>query len=298
MLIGYSFVDPRTWSSSTKDLPGNIKKIATFFDKTYSDEQIAKLEEHLKIENFRKNSMVNQPSPDTVIPSEVFIRQGTTDGWKKMFTSEIEERFSKWIADNLKDTDLSFPRCLYRRMAERYICNTTMAIHPESELIFKTIITTSELKKRLPHSDPLFTEFELLKPSIALLRQIVPLITNLKVSASRMKNDFVHVAPSTGLTVCHSVTPIINDILDYLGANFTQNSRNIVFQSWNCLTLWATASIFSGVRTVRALGPLLSSTNIPFSRTFLTNLRIAPSVGALSRPIFLFKIRTVSATQH
>ncbi|EGI65601.1 hypothetical protein G5I_05901 [Acromyrmex echinatior] len=70
----------------------------------------------------------------------------------------------------------------------------------------------------------------------------------LKVSASRMKNDFVHVAPSTGLTVCHSVTPIINDILDYLGANFTQNSRNI-----------------------------MSSTNIPFSRTFLTNLRIAPS---------------------
>jgi len=53
--------------------------------------------------------MVNQPSPDTVIPSDVFIRQGTTDGWKKMFTSEIEERFNKWITDNLKDTDLSFP---------------------------------------------------------------------------------------------------------------------------------------------------------------------------------------------
>ncbi|EGI61979.1 hypothetical protein G5I_09728 [Acromyrmex echinatior] len=73
-------------------------------------------------------------------------------------------------------------------------------------------------------------------------------VDRLKVSASRMKNDFVHVAPSTGLTVCHSVTPIINDILDYLGTNFTQNSRNI-----------------------------MSSTNIPFSRTFLTNLRIAPS---------------------
>ena len=46
-----------------------------------------------------------------------------------------------------------------------------------------------------------------------------------------MKNDFVHVAPSTGLTVCHSVTPISDDILNYLGANFTQNSRNVVFQS-------------------------------------------------------------------
>ena len=62
-------------------------------------------------------------------------------------------------------------------------------------------------------------------------------VVKLKVSASRMKNDFVHVAPSTGLTVCHSVTPIINDILDYLGANFTQNSRNIVFQSIGLSTI-------------------------------------------------------------
>ncbi|XP_011883461.1 PREDICTED: sulfotransferase 1C4-like [Vollenhovia emeryi] len=92
-----------------KDLTVNIRKIAVFFGKTYSDEQIAKLVEHLRIENFRKNLMVNQPSPDTVMQPELFIRQGATDGWKKLFTSEIEERFSRWIADNLKDTDLVFP---------------------------------------------------------------------------------------------------------------------------------------------------------------------------------------------
>ncbi|EGI63742.1 hypothetical protein G5I_07851 [Acromyrmex echinatior] len=85
----------------------------------------------------------------------------------------------------------------------------------------------------------------------------------LKVSASRMKNDFVHVAPSTGLTVCHSVPPIINDILDYLGANFTQNSRNI-----------------------------MSSTNIPFSRTFLTNLRIAPSPSMYHMEIMIDNTRS------
>ncbi|TGZ54343.1 Sulfotransferase 1C4, partial [Temnothorax longispinosus] len=92
-----------------KDLSGNIRKIAAFFDKNYSDEQIAKLVDHIRIENFRKNPMVNQPTSDIVMPPEMFIRQGTTGGWKKVFTLEIEERFSKWIADNLKDTDLAFP---------------------------------------------------------------------------------------------------------------------------------------------------------------------------------------------
>ncbi|XP_011706111.1 PREDICTED: sulfotransferase 1C4-like, partial [Wasmannia auropunctata] len=92
-----------------KDLQGNVKKIAAFFDKSYNDEQIAKLVEHLKIENFRKNPMVNQPFSPNVIQPEMFIRQGMTGRWKEMFTPEIEERFNKWITDNLKDTDLTFP---------------------------------------------------------------------------------------------------------------------------------------------------------------------------------------------
>jgi len=53
--------------------------------------------------------MVNQPTYDSVIPPDMFIRQGTTGGWIKVFTPEIEEKFSKWITDNLKDTDLAFP---------------------------------------------------------------------------------------------------------------------------------------------------------------------------------------------
>jgi len=65
--------------------------------------------EHLKIENFRKNPMVTQPSFHIVLPPDTLIRQGITNGWKKVFTPEIEEKFSKWITDNLKDTDLAFP---------------------------------------------------------------------------------------------------------------------------------------------------------------------------------------------
>ncbi|XP_077273363.1 sulfotransferase 4A1-like isoform X2 [Temnothorax americanus] len=75
----------------------------------YSDEKIIKLVDYIRIENFRKNPMVNQPTSDIVMPPEMFIRQGRTGGWKEVFTPEIEERFSKWIMDNLKDTNLAFP---------------------------------------------------------------------------------------------------------------------------------------------------------------------------------------------
>ncbi|XP_071581502.1 sulfotransferase 4A1-like [Temnothorax nylanderi] len=92
-----------------KDLSGIIEKVIAFFGKTYSDKQIAKLVDHLKIENFRKNYMVNQASISSAIKPEAFIRQGKVGGWKEVFTAEIEEKVSKWIAHNTKDTDLTFP---------------------------------------------------------------------------------------------------------------------------------------------------------------------------------------------
>ncbi|XP_011684332.1 PREDICTED: sulfotransferase 1C4-like [Wasmannia auropunctata] len=90
-----------------KDLPETIKKVAAFFGKVYNDEQIAKLVKHLKIENFQKNPMVTEDI--SMIKPEEFIRKGKIGSWKKLFTIEIEEKFNKWITDNLKDTDLTFP---------------------------------------------------------------------------------------------------------------------------------------------------------------------------------------------
>ncbi|XP_072745736.1 uncharacterized protein [Anoplolepis gracilipes] len=93
----------------TKSLAENIKNIAAFFGKTYNDEQIVKLAEHLNIENFRKNPMVNQPAPGQQINPKSFIRQGKADSWKELFTPELEKRFNEWVVDNLKNTDLIFP---------------------------------------------------------------------------------------------------------------------------------------------------------------------------------------------
>ncbi|KAK2578161.1 hypothetical protein KPH14_001357 [Odynerus spinipes] len=93
------------------DMPGTIKRVAEFFGKSYSDEQIAKLADHLQIDNFRKNPMVNSPAPkkyEALKPS-LFIRQGKVGGWKELFTPELNAKFDAWIKENLKDTDFAFP---------------------------------------------------------------------------------------------------------------------------------------------------------------------------------------------
>lgn len=53
--------------------------------------------------------MVNYPDFKSTIEPKEFIRKGKVNDWEEVFTSKIEEKFNKWIADNLKDTDLTFP---------------------------------------------------------------------------------------------------------------------------------------------------------------------------------------------
>ncbi|EFN88432.1 sulfotransferase 4A1 [Harpegnathos saltator] len=92
-----------------KDLPGSIRKIAAFYGKSYGDEQIAKLVDHLNINKFRENKMVNTLQRGISAKPHAFIRRGIVGGWKDDFTPEIETRFNKWIVDNMKDIDLVFP---------------------------------------------------------------------------------------------------------------------------------------------------------------------------------------------
>ncbi|XP_014481470.1 PREDICTED: sulfotransferase 1 family member D1-like isoform X2 [Dinoponera quadriceps] len=92
-----------------KDLPGCIRKVGVFFEKNYDDEQITKLVDHLGIKKFRENKMVNFPSGGAKMNTSMFIRKGVVDGWREDFTPEIEIKFNKWVADNMKDTDLIFP---------------------------------------------------------------------------------------------------------------------------------------------------------------------------------------------
>ena len=86
-----------------------IKRVADFLGKTYNEEEIKKLSEHLHINNFRNNPMVNKENVGLMEKGFSFIRDGKTGGWKDYFTNELEEEADQWIAQNLVGTSLKFP---------------------------------------------------------------------------------------------------------------------------------------------------------------------------------------------
>lgn len=87
--------------------------MAGFLDTKLDEEELESLEDHLRIENFRKNSSVNydilKELGILVQGEQGFVRNGKTDGWKEYFKGELNDRANKWIADNLKNTDIRFP---------------------------------------------------------------------------------------------------------------------------------------------------------------------------------------------
>ncbi|CAH1645920.1 unnamed protein product [Spodoptera littoralis] len=97
----------------SKDLPASVRRVAKFFGKEYSDEQIERLCDHLSIESFKNNKSVNYDVMKILgimIPSDqAFIRKGKAGGWRDYFDEEMTQQAEKWIEDNLKDTDLRFP---------------------------------------------------------------------------------------------------------------------------------------------------------------------------------------------
>ncbi|XP_043272404.1 sulfotransferase 4A1-like [Venturia canescens] len=89
------------------DLPGSIRKVAKFLGKNYSDEEFAKLEEHLNIDNFRKNPMVNELPGYENVPA--FIGAGRVGGWREIMTPEFEAKIDRWIEHNIERTGIVFP---------------------------------------------------------------------------------------------------------------------------------------------------------------------------------------------
>ncbi|KAF0288786.1 Sulfotransferase family cytosolic 1B member 1 [Amphibalanus amphitrite] len=94
-----------------KDLRAQLRKVAAFLGKSYSEEQIDKLASHLHIDNFKKNPYVNmEKSTHGMVNKDQgsFIRKGKTGDWKNHFTPEMTEKFDKWMAQKMKGTDLKY----------------------------------------------------------------------------------------------------------------------------------------------------------------------------------------------
>ncbi|XP_033231019.1 sulfotransferase 4A1-like [Belonocnema kinseyi] len=99
------------------DLLSVCKKVANFLGKNYSENQLTELLNHLSIEKFRKNPMVNLNDLyecGIFSSRQFFIGKGKTGHWKEFFSADMEKEADEWIEQNLKDTDLVFPTTIMK----------------------------------------------------------------------------------------------------------------------------------------------------------------------------------------
>ncbi|XP_045491378.1 sulfotransferase 1C4-like [Colias croceus] len=100
------------YEDMSKDLPAAVRRVMEFFGKKFSDEQVKRLIDHLSIESFKNNPSVNydvMKELGIMVGAKEFIRKGKAGGWRDYFDEEMTLQAEKWIADNLRDTDLRFP---------------------------------------------------------------------------------------------------------------------------------------------------------------------------------------------
>jgi hypothetical protein len=123
-----------------QNLRGEIEKVASFLGKSLTEEQLSKLTQHLRVDQFAKNEAVNYEickELGFMNNSGNFIRKGIqyfsqsififwgnlvsfenfknwrallgkTGDWKNHFSPELNARIDMWIESNLKGTDLTF----------------------------------------------------------------------------------------------------------------------------------------------------------------------------------------------
>ncbi|CAH0564264.1 unnamed protein product [Brassicogethes aeneus] len=112
--LPFDLLPPNLLKLGCKKLRSGIEKVSTFLNQEYSKNELDILEEHLKFDNFQNNKSVNMDVYKRVgilkSGEQGFIRKGKSGGWKDYFTQELNKKADKWIEENLKTTDLTFPQ--------------------------------------------------------------------------------------------------------------------------------------------------------------------------------------------
>ncbi|XP_065082227.1 luciferin sulfotransferase-like [Ochlerotatus camptorhynchus] len=91
-----------------KDLKSTLKRVSAFFNKSYSDEQLAELEQHLSFDSMKKNSAVNyrdrveffltktNRADKLTDQNYLFMRRGEVDGWKRELEPKLQHALEEW----------------------------------------------------------------------------------------------------------------------------------------------------------------------------------------------------------
>ncbi|XP_065082225.1 sulfotransferase 1 family member D1-like [Ochlerotatus camptorhynchus] len=91
-----------------QELKSTLRRVSVFFHKSYSDEQLAKLAQHLSFESMKHNKAVNYSEWLEFVLSQtnradklrdqnyMFIRRGEADGWKRELDPEMLHELEEW----------------------------------------------------------------------------------------------------------------------------------------------------------------------------------------------------------
>lgn len=102
---------------SLQDLKGTLRRVCSFFNKSYSEDQLETLTKHLSFESLKNNKAVNfsDVTQRTLLesnrtdkladPNYKFMRQGEVEGWKKELDQETIEKFDEWTNRKVLDPD-------------------------------------------------------------------------------------------------------------------------------------------------------------------------------------------------
>lgn len=98
-----------------KDLPKIIKQMASFLNKSLSEEQVTQLCHHLSFANMKNNPAVNfelivslNRKYKLIECEGEFMRSGKVGDYKAKMSPQMIQRFDQWTEDNFRDTGITF----------------------------------------------------------------------------------------------------------------------------------------------------------------------------------------------
>ncbi|XP_058826268.1 luciferin sulfotransferase-like [Topomyia yanbarensis] len=92
------------------NLRGCVETVCRFFDRSYSDEELDLLCQHLSFDSMKQNLACNYEDKnndawESKSRDERFIRRGEIDSWKDELSLEIVEELNQWTNDTVKNLD-------------------------------------------------------------------------------------------------------------------------------------------------------------------------------------------------
>ncbi|XP_055598045.1 luciferin sulfotransferase-like [Uranotaenia lowii] len=113
--LNYDNILQLCYEDMKKDLAQTLRRVCQFFGKSYTDQQLQTLEQHLSFDSMKNNEAVNSRywvefnlkqtnRIDKVADQDYqFIRRGEAAGWKRELSDELIEGIDEWTRTKVTD---------------------------------------------------------------------------------------------------------------------------------------------------------------------------------------------------